>query len=61
MDDQILTIAPQADVQPREKVVVHAAYPLWRKHLLMAVARARELQDAGSVGHESNGLQNTLA
>ncbi|MEZ6060290.1 MAG: hypothetical protein R3C19_08020 [Planctomycetaceae bacterium] len=32
----------------REKVVIHAAYPLWRKHILMAIARAKELQDAGS-------------
>ena len=28
-------------------VLVHAAYPLWRKHLLVTMARARELQDNG--------------
>lgn len=38
-----------ADALPRpERVVIHAAYPVWRKHLLMAVARARELQESGS-------------
>lgn len=31
-----------------ETVIVHAAYPLWRKHTLMAVARAKELQDNGA-------------
>ena len=30
-----------------EKVIVHVAYPLWRKNALVALARARELQDAG--------------
>ena len=30
-----------------EKVIVHAAYPIWRKHTLVAMARARQLQDAG--------------
>jgi hypothetical protein len=30
-----------------DAVVVHLAYPLWRKHLLVGVARARELQDEG--------------
>lgn len=29
-------------------VIVHAAYPLWRKHTLVAMARARELQDHGA-------------
>ncbi|MCA9064650.1 MAG: hypothetical protein KDA96_16375 [Planctomycetaceae bacterium] len=30
-----------------ERVIVHAAYPIWRKHTLIAMARARQLQDAG--------------
>ncbi|HIE96558.1 MAG TPA: hypothetical protein EYG03_24130 [Planctomycetes bacterium] len=34
--------------QTREKVIVHLAYPLWRKHTLIAVARAKELQDDGA-------------
>jgi hypothetical protein len=29
-------------------VLVHLAYPLWRKHTLIAVARAKELQDNGN-------------
>ncbi len=29
------------------KVVVHIAYPLWRKNMLVALARAKELQDSG--------------
>ena len=32
----------------REKVVVHASYPLWRKHTLISMARAKELQDQGN-------------
>ncbi|MCH2200468.1 MAG: hypothetical protein MK102_00750 [Fuerstiella sp.] len=32
---------------PTEKVVLHVGYPLWRKHTLVAVARAKELQDSG--------------
>ncbi len=35
------------DNATRETVVVHAAYPLWRKHILIAIARAKELQDQG--------------
>jgi hypothetical protein len=31
----------------QQTIVVHLAYPLWRKHTLIAVARAKELQDAG--------------
>lgn len=31
----------------RQRIVVHLAYPLWRKHTLIAVARAKELQDQG--------------
>lgn len=32
----------------REKVIVHAAYPLWRKHTLVTMARAKQLQDDGN-------------
>ena len=32
----------------RETVLVHLAYPLWRKPTLVAVARAKELQDNGN-------------
>ncbi|MFN5741091.1 MAG: hypothetical protein ACK5A1_05855, partial [Planctomyces sp.] len=39
---------PTTTAQPAAgTVVVHAAYPLWRKHLLVTMARARELQDDG--------------
>ncbi|TWT67087.1 Capsule polysaccharide biosynthesis protein [Allorhodopirellula solitaria] len=31
-----------------EKVVVHVGYPLWRKNMLVALARAKELQDEGN-------------
>lgn len=31
-----------------EKIVIHAAYPTWRKQTLVAMARARELQDEGN-------------
>ena len=34
--------------RPAEKVVLHVGYPLWRKHTLVAVARAKELQDSGA-------------
>ena len=30
-----------------DSVLVHLAYPLWRKHSLIAIARAKELQDEG--------------
>lgn len=40
--------SPQPSHHTREKVVVHAAYPLWRKHILVTMARAIELQDAGN-------------
>ena len=30
------------------KVVIHVAYPLWRKHAMIAFARAKELQDDGA-------------
>ena len=32
---------------PRPRVLIHVAYPLWRKHLLLAVARGKELQELG--------------
>ena len=31
-----------------ERVIVHAAYPLWRKHMLVTIARAKELRDQGN-------------
>ena len=31
----------------RPVTLVHAAYPLWRKHTLVSLARAKELQEAG--------------
>ena len=31
----------------QQTIVVHLAYPLWRKHTLIAVARAKQLQDDG--------------
>lgn len=34
--------------EPQESVLIHAAYPLWRKHLLMTMARGKELQDNGA-------------
>ncbi|EMI41814.1 hypothetical protein [Rhodopirellula sp. SWK7] len=37
--------APSSDGQ---KILVHAAYPLWRKHLVVTLARAKELQDGGN-------------
>ncbi len=30
-----------------EKIVIHAAYPLWRKNALLTLARAKQLQDEG--------------
>jgi hypothetical protein len=38
----------QPSVSNGSKVLVHAAYPLWRKHLVVTLARAKELQDAGN-------------
>ncbi len=35
------------DVAGQQTLLVHAAYPLWRKHTLVTLARAKELQDAG--------------
>jgi len=48
MDDHSSHPSPQPSHPTREKVVVHAAYPLWRKHTLVTLARAKELQDAGN-------------
>ncbi len=31
-----------------EKVVLHVSYPLWRKHTLVQIARAKELQESGT-------------
>jgi len=36
------------DVQMSQKILVHAAYPLWRKNLLVAIARAKQLQTEGN-------------
>jgi hypothetical protein len=33
--------------ESRPAVLIHAAYPLWRKHTLVTMARARELQEDG--------------
>lgn len=49
-------VPDEAGVAPAEetvlssvrKILVHAAYPLWRKHTLVTLARAKELQDAGN-------------
>ena len=46
--EQTLKFTQTTAAQPAAgTVVVHAAYPLWRKHLLVTMARARELQDDG--------------
>lgn len=37
-----------ASAPAAENILIHAAYPLWRKHLLMTVARAKELQAQGN-------------
>ncbi len=39
--------SPPTPPTPRQKVLVHAAYPLWRKQTLLTVARVKELQDEG--------------
>ncbi|XZE55292.1 hypothetical protein SH139x_001295 [Planctomycetaceae bacterium SH139] len=36
------------DAAHKEKVLIHAAYPLWRKHLIVTMARAKELQENGN-------------
>ena len=40
------SVVPDASAK-RPVTLVHAAYPLWRKHTLVSLARAKELQDAG--------------
>jgi hypothetical protein len=44
---QLKVVSPESD-HSTETVVLHAAYPIWRKHLLVAIARAKELQDQGT-------------
>ena len=48
MDVHSSAPSPQPSHTTRQKVVLHAAYPLWRKHTLVTLARAKELQDAGN-------------
>ena len=48
MDVHSSASSPQPGHFTRDKVVLHAAYPLWRKHTLVTLARAKELQDAGN-------------
>ncbi|MCH2114545.1 MAG: hypothetical protein MK171_06515 [Pirellulales bacterium] len=38
---------PLAEAPGPQKVLLHVAYPLWRKQPLMVMARAKELQDRG--------------
>ncbi|MCG8449794.1 MAG: hypothetical protein MI725_09470 [Pirellulales bacterium] len=38
----------QAEAAAPQKVLVHVAYPLWRKQTLISMARAKELQDQGN-------------
>ncbi|MCH2209863.1 MAG: hypothetical protein MK110_01065 [Fuerstiella sp.] len=48
MRDPLTTLQQSsANRPPQQQVIVHAAYPLWRKHLLLTVARAKQLQDDG--------------
>lgn len=42
------TVSDSDSTENAKTVFVHAAYPLWRKHTLMAMARAKELQDDGA-------------
>ena len=39
---------PTAETPSAQKVLLHAAYPLWRKQTLLTMARAKELQDQGN-------------
>lgn len=43
-----LKIVTDESPETHETVLLHAAYPIWRKHLLIAIARAKELQDQGT-------------
>ncbi|NND99383.1 MAG: hypothetical protein HKN47_18850, partial [Pirellulaceae bacterium] len=47
MDESQQTHAAELSDKSRDSVLLHLAYPLWRKHLLVGVARAKELQDEG--------------
>ncbi len=38
---------PDASRPAGDRVLLHAGYPLWRKHTLVTFARAKELQDEG--------------
>ena len=38
---------PAREAEQPPAVLIHAAYPLWRKHTLVTLARARQLQDEG--------------
>ena len=50
--DPLPTGTPPVDTQEQaatgKTIIVHAAYPLWRKHTLVTLARAKELQDSGN-------------
>ncbi len=50
--DQLPAGIPLVDIQEQaasgQTIIVHAAYPLWRKHTLVTFARAKELQDSGN-------------
>lgn len=48
MEPLLPILGSESTPTPVDKVVVHAGYPLWRKHTLVAIARAKELQDNGS-------------
>ncbi|HCK41992.1 MAG TPA: hypothetical protein DHW22_10200 [Planctomycetaceae bacterium] len=41
-------MAPPCEPPSQQKVIVHTAYPLWRKQALLTMARAKELQDQGN-------------
>ncbi len=43
---QLKVLSPD-EIGTGETILLHAAYPIWRKHLLIAMARAKELQDQG--------------
>lgn len=47
MDPAKVSKPTDQDAAPPDPTVLHLAYPLWRKHLLVGVARAKELQEKG--------------
>lgn len=51
-NDELRAENPRVESQDRaasgQTIIVHAAYPLWRKHTLVTLARAKELQDCGN-------------